>query len=706
MIRTRPDYMIFLMAVCSLALFFTEACSKKKESYEAFTPPIAKKIPKKLSLHGHTRVDNYYWMRERDNPEVIAYLEEENNYAKKVMADTEDLQEKLIDEFLHSEKQQDQPIPYRAGEYLYYERFEQGSDYPIYCRKKGSMEADEEIILDADRLAEGHDVFAMASFQISPRQDILAFGMDTTGDRDLFTFSFKDLETGDLLPDVIPDIHRLTAWANDNRTFFYIKNDNMYSHCLGTAISEDKFWVGDVSFLMKTKSNKFIVIFSTRYPYDWKGYLDANDAKGRINEIVPSKQGIQCVGLSHCKDRFYFLAAGRLMGIPVGSTYLDDESEVVFSAGDAEVEHFELFRDYLAIWERKNRITNLRVVSLLDGREHSLDFGESIYSVSSGQPRDFALRYFSNLDFNSHILRFEYSSPTAPNSIHEYDMETKKRVLVWPKKARPESDPNSYQADRLWARAEDGTQIPISLVYRKGIKKKRPNPLLLIGYGMYGVNEELRYSSEGLSLLDRGFVYAIAHVRGGGELPNWHKDGMLLEKKNSFTDFIACARYLVDKGYTDPDRLFAWGSSGGGLLMAGVVTIAPELFKGVIIEVPFLDIITTMIDEDQPDNRRELGNPDEKKYYEYMLSYAPYDNIEARKYPNLFVTAGFLDTHVQYWPAAKFVAKLRAMKTDRNLVLFKTYMTAGHNTAQGRLDQYKETALKYAFLLDLAGIRR
>jgi oligopeptidase B len=683
MIRTRPGYMIFLMAVCSLALVFMEACSKKRESYEAFTPPMAKKIPKSLSLHGHTRVDNYYWMRERDNPEIIPYLEEENNYAKKVMADTEDLQEKLIEEFLHSENQQNQPIPYRIGEYFYYERFEQGSEYPLYCRKKGSMEADEEIVLDADRLAEGHDVFALASLQISPGQDVLAFGVDTTGDRDY-----------------------LTAWSNDNRTFFYVRDGNLYSHCLGTAISDDKSWIDDVSFFMKTKSNKYILIFSTRYPYDWKGYLDVDDPKGRIIQIMPSQQRISCGGLSHRGNKFYFCDDGRLMEFPVGSTNLDNEAEGVFSAGDAEVENFDLFRDYLAIWERKKGITNLRVVSLMDEREHSLDFGESIYSVSSGQPRAFAFRNINNSDFNSHILRFRYSSPTAPDSFYDYNMETRERTVVWPTEAGQDFDPDTYRTERLWATAEDGTEIPISLIYRQGINSKGARPLLLEGYGMYGVSEELRYNSEGLSLLDRGFAYAIAHVRGGGELPNWHKDGMLLEKKNSFTDFIACARYLVDKGYADPERLFAWGSSGGGLLMAGVITMDPELFNGVIIDVPFLDIITTMIDENQLDNVRELGNPLEKKYYEYMLSYAPYENVEVRAYPNILVTSGFEDTHVGNWTAAKFVAKLRAVKTDRNLILLKTYMKGGHDTSLGRLEQYRETALKYAFLLDLAGIRK
>jgi oligopeptidase B len=701
--------MIIQVALLSVALFFIEACPRTQRSPEAFAPPIAKKMPKELSLHGHTRIDDYYWLRERDDPEVAAYLEAENDYTKKVMARTEDLQATLIDEFRDREQQPNLPIPYRKGDYFYYERFAQGSEYPVYFRKKGSMDADEDVILDAGRLAAEHDVFWLAPFQVSPAQDILAFGIDTHGDRDFFTFFFIDLKTGELLPDLIPDIHPLTAWSNDNRTFFYIRNNRMYSHCLGTALSDDKFYVDDVSFLSKTKSNRYILLFSTRYPYDWKGYVNADDPQGRIREIVSSQRGIQCFRMDHRGDKFYFLEDGRLKEIPVTSTKLDQESGIIFSRGDVEVEHFEVFEDHLVLWEKKNGMTDLRIISFTGGRDHDLVFSESIYSVSSGQPRSHALRNFSNSKFNSHVLRFGYSSPTVPDSIYEYDMETKKRVQVWPKKTDPAFDPNSYRTERLWAKAEDGAQIPISLVYRKEIKEKGASPLLLTGYGMYGVSEELRYNSERLSLLDRGFVCAIAHVRGGGELPDWHQEGMLLKKMNSFTDFITCARYLVDNGYADPDGLFAWGSSGGGLLMAGVVTIAPELFKGVIIEVPFLDIITTMIemiDEIQRDNRRELGDPDEMEYYESMLAYAPYDNIEARQYPNLLVTAGFLDAHVHYWPAAKFVAKMRAMKTDPNLVLLKTYMTAGHDTASGRSEQLRKTAFLYAFILDLAGIRR
>ncbi len=392
----------------------------------------------------------------------------------------------------------------------------------------------------------------------------------------------------------------------------------------------------------------------------------------------------------------------------MGSTKLEEASEAILPSEDVDIEHFEVFKDHLVLWEKKNGATNLHIVSLIDGMEHYLDFGESIYSVSDGQTRDLALRSLCNADFNSHILRYEYSSPTTPDSIYDYDMVTRKKKLVSQENMGPGFNPNNYQAERLWTTAEDGTRIPISLVFQKGIKKEGGNPLLLHGYGMYGVSEELGFSSFGLSLLNRGFIYAIAHVRGGGEFPSWHEEGMLLKKKNSFTDFIACARYLIDEGYTQQDRLVAYGSSGGGLLRAGVITMAPELCKGVIIKVPFVDIITTIIVEDQADNSRELGNPNEKEYYEYMLSYAPYENIEPREYPNILITAGFHDTHVYCWPAAKFTAKLRAMKTDNNRLLLKTYMKGGHGGAMfsGRLESFRERACEYAFLLNLAAIRK
>lgn len=707
-LHTKSGHKIFLIILLISAFFFTGGCSRRQKSLEKAIPPIVKKIPKELTLHGHTRIDDYYWLKERDNPEVIAYLEAENDYAKKAMAHTEHLQAKLIEEFQNLIEQPNQPVTYRKGDYLYYERFDKGKQYPVYCRKKVSMEVNEEVLLDAGQLAEGHDVFALADLQVSPGQDILAFGVDTTGDRDFYTFYFKDLKTGELLSDIIPDVHRLTAWANDNRTLYYVRNNRMYSHCLGTDPSEDKFFLEDVSFLYKTKSDRYVLIFSVHYPWDWKGYLDASDPTGQINEIIPPKLGYRCIWPEHSGDKFYFRNDGRLLEIPVGSAKLEEASEVILPSEDVDIGHFEVFKDHLVLWEKKNGATNLHIVSLIDGMEHYLDFAESIYSVSNGQTKDLALRPLCNADFNLHILRYGYSSPTTPRSIYDYNMVTRKKMLVSQENMGPGFDPNNYRAERLWTTAKDGTRIPISIVYRKGIKKEGGNPLLLDGYGMYGVSEELGFSSFGLSLLNRGFIYAIAHVRGGGEFPSWHKEGMLLKKKNSFTDFVACARYLVDQGYTHPDRLFASGSSGGGLLIAGVITMAPELFRGVIIEVPFLDIITTIVDEDQANNIRELGNPNEKEYYEYMLSYEPYENIEPREYPNILITAGFHDTHVYYWPAAKFTAKLRAMKTDHNRLLLKTYMKGGHGGAMfsGRFESFRERAYEYAFLLDLAGIRK
>jgi len=705
-IHLKSGYMIFAVVLLSFALFFTVACSSKHESDEIVTPPAAKKMPVELTIHGHTRIDDYYWLRERENPEVVAYLEAENYYATKVMAHTEDLQEKLIEEFRQRETQENQPIPYWRGDYFYYERFDPGSEYPVYCRKKGSMEADEEIILDADRLAEGHDFFMLGPLRLSPKQDILAYGFVTTGNSDFLTVYLKDLKTGELLPEVIPEANPNVAWANDNRTLFYVKNNRAYSHRLGTDLSEDRLVLDEVSYLKKSKSDKYILIFSTLGPWIWRGYLDADDPMGQIYEIVRPEPGQSSFQLEHREEKFYFLSSyqvpnNRLMEIPVGSTRLEEASELVAPREDVDIEYLEVFKNYIVLQERKRGLIRIHVISLKDGEEHYINFGEPVYSVSIKE---------NDYNFNGTILRYGYSSMTTPKSNYEYNMETREKVLVSQQKIGLGFDSKNYRSERLWATAEDGTRIPISLVHREGLKKDGGNPLLLEGYGMYGSSQKAGFPLSELSLLDRGFIYAIAHVRGGRELgQRWHREGRLLNKKNSFTDFIACARYLINNGYTRPDRLFASGSSGGGLLMGGVVTMAPDLFKGVIIDVPYLDIISMILDPTLPYtvvHYDELGNPNNPEHYEYMLSYAPYDNIEAREYPNLLVTAGFLDTHVQYWPAAKFVAKLRARKTDQNLILLKTYMTAGHITTPGRLEQFRERAFKYAFLLDLAGIRR
>ena len=674
-------------------------------------PPVAKVIPKKLEKHGNVRIDNYYWLKERDNPEVVAYLEAENDYAEKVMTHTKDLQAKLVEEFSSLYEKREQPVPYKKGDYLYYERYEKDRQYPLYCRKKGSMKADEEVLIDVDQLAKDHDNFALAPLEVSPEQNILAYGVDTTGNRNIWTFYFKDLKTGELLPEVIRQTHHLTAWANDNRTFFYVRKNQVYRHLLGTDPSEDKFLLENIGYLYKSKSAKYILMFSALGPWEWKGYLDADDPMGNFKEVVPPKQGYKCFRLEHSGDKFYFLSNG-LMEIPVGSTKLEDASVVISPRDDVNIDHLEVFKDHLVLKKTKNGLSQLHIISLEDGKEHFVDFGEPVYSVSAFRLGGFELGSFSNAEFNSHILRYNYSSLTTPKSNYDYNMATREQVLVGQEQVGSGFDPSNYQSERLWAIAEDGVKIPISLVYRKGIKKDGGNPLLLDGYGMWGSSQEAGFIGIQLSLLDRGFICATAHVRGGSELGDrWYAEGRLLKKKNSFTDFVSCARYLIDKGYTHPERLFASGISGGGLLMAGVITMAPELFKGVIIKVPDVDIITRILEEDlsyNPGNYYdELGNPNKKEHYEYILSYAPYDNIEAREYPNILITAGFHDTRVHYWQPSKLAAKLRANKTDQNILLLKTNMTGGHGGAMfsGRLESYKEIACEYAFLLNLAGIR-
>ncbi len=704
-LHTKSGHRIFIIIpfVCSFVIMVN--CTRRQATSEKVLPPLAKRVPKVLSLHGHTRIDDYYWLREKENPEVMAYLDAENDYSKRVMSHTVHLQDVLIEEFQSLSEQPSQPVTYKKGDYIYYNRFDKEKLYPVYCRKKEFAEAEEDVLLDANLLAVGHDVFALAEMQISPGQDVLAYGIDTIGDRDFFTFYFKDLKTGKLFSDVIPDAHHLTAWANDNKTFFYVKDSRMYGHRLGTDLSEDKIYAENVSFLYKTKSDQYVVIFSNRHPWKWQGYIDADNPNAPVIEVMSTKPDTQCFRLEHIGEKFYFLDNGILKEIQVGNKKLDDEAKAIFHQEGITIGSFEVFKNHLALWVKTDSKKKVRIISLIDGKEHYMDFGESIYTVSEGIPRDFALRSFSNAEFNSHLLRYTYSSPTTPDSIYDYNMTTGKKTLVSQNKMGSQFDPNDYQSERLKATAEDGTQIPISIVYHKNIKKDGGNPLLLEGYGMYGVSESLDFSIYGLSLLNRGFILGIAHVRGGGELPGWHTEGMLQKKMNSFTDFITCARYLINQDYTHPNRLFAKGSSGGGLLIAGVITMAPELFKGVIIGVPFIDIITTMIDEDQADNIRELGNPMEKAHYDYMLTYAPYENIETREYPNILITAGFYDTHVYYWPAAKFTAKLRAKKTDSNLLLLRTNMAGGHGGSKfsGRLESLREMAYEYAFLLDHSG---
>jgi oligopeptidase B len=676
-------------------------------------PPKAKLQLTRLVQHGHERRDYYYWLRERDNPDVIAYLNAENAYADAVMAPFKSLEEKLFNEMKARIKQTDLSVPYKMDDYYYYTRYEEGKEYPIYCRRRGSMEAPEEVMIDGNAMAQGHAYFAVGSTAVSFGQDILAFTVDTVGRR-LYTIRFKNLSTGEMLPDEIRSTTANIAWANDNRTLFYTKQDpttlrphRIYRHALGTDPSQDVlvFEEKDETFschVFRTKSKRFIMIASTQTLSSEYRFVDASTPEGTFKVFLPRERNHE-YAVDHFGNHFYIRTNDRaknfrLMRTPLSDTRKSAWRNVILHRKDVLLEDFEIFRDHLVLTERKNGLRRLRVLPWVGSGEHYIPFDEPTYAVAVDL----------NPDFNTHLLRFRYQSLITPQAVYDYDMAARTKKLLKQDEVLGGYDPTQYESERRYARAQDGTLVPISMVYKKGIRKDGKNPLLLYGYGSYGISTDATFASSRLSLLDRGFIYAIAHVRGGQELGrDWYEEGKLLKKKNTFTDFIACAQYLIDEQYTAPDRLFAMGGSAGGLLMGAVINMAPQLFKGVVALVPFVDVVTTMLDETIPLTTAEYdewGNPHEKEYYDYMLSYSPYDNVEAKAYPNLLVMAGLHDSQVQYWEPAKWVAKLRAMKTDNNLLLLKTNMDAGHSGASGRFRRLRETAFQYAFLLRLAGI--
>ena len=677
------------------------------------TPPQAKVLPTKLEKHGHQRIDNYYWLNKRDNPEVLAYLTAENEYAKAAMAHREGLEEALFEEIRGRIKQTDLSVPYKLDDYFYYTRFEEGKEYPLYCRKLRTLEADEELMLDVNVVAEGHEYCSVGGLAISFGQGILAYAVDTQGRR-IYTIWFKDLGSGESLPDMIPEVTGNLAWANDDRTLFYSKQDpatlrsfQIYRHSLGTEGGQDElvYEETDETFstsVLKTKSKRYLMITSHQTVSTEYRYLDANDPLGEFQVLVPRERDHE-YDVDHYQDAFYirtnFRAKNfRLMTTTVGKPGKEHWQEMIPHREDVLLESFELFQDYLVVEERKQGLIQLRVLPWKGGDEHYLDFGEPTYLAFLGE----------NPEFDTPLLRFVYTSMTTPNSVFDYNMATREKTLLKQEEVLGGFDTTHYQTERLWASARDGMQVPISLVYRKGLEKNGKNPLLLYGYGAYGASMDASFSSSRISLLDRGFVFAIAHVRGGEELGReWYERGKLLNKKNTFADFIDCAEYLLREGYTNQERLFAMGGSAGGLLMGAVVNMRPDLFKGVVAQVPFVDVVTTMLDSNIPlttGEYDEWGDPNQKNYYQYILSYSPHDNVQAKAYPHLLVTAGLHDSQVQYWEPAKWVAKLRAIKTDENLVLLKTTMDAGHGGLSGRFRRFKELAFIYAFLLDLAGI--
>lgn len=705
--------MVFLIIFLVTASFSTGSCVRKEESAEIITPPKAEKVPKELTAHGHTRIDNYYWLNERDNPKVIAYLEAENSYRDDVMEPTEELQSKLYKEIIDRIKQEDQSVPYFDNGYYYYWRYEKGEEYRIHARKKETMDADEEIMLHVPEMAKGYSFYNVGGLSVSEDNRYIAFGVDTLSRRK-YTIHFKDLLTGETLADRLSNTTGRAVWANDNMTVFYTTKDStlrahkVMKHVLGTNPSEDAeiYHEKDNTFsvyVYKTKSDKYIVLASYHTLSTEMKLIDADNPHERYS-VFQKRERDHEYSIFHHTDKFYVLTNWkaknfRLMETRVGETAKRYWKEVIPHRKDVLLENVTVFKDYLVLGERKDGIRQIRILNLNDQSDHYIKFEEEAYVAF---PSD-------NHEFDTDILRYRYTSLTTPFSTFDYDMSSREDTLLKREEVGGEFDPDDYQSERLWATVRDSTRVPISLVYRRGLTKEGQNPLLLYGYGSYGASMDPYFRSTRLSLLNRGFVFAIAHIRGGSEMGRyWYEDGKLLEKKNTFTDFIDCAEFLIDQRYTNADKLFAMGGSAGGLLIGAVVNMRSDLFKGVIAAVPWVDIITTMLDEAIPLTTSEFdewGDPKDKEYYEYMVSYSPYDNVEAKDYPAMLVTTGLHDSQVQYFEPAKWVAKLRDLKTDDNIIVLDVDMESGHGGASGRFKRHKRTAMEYAFMLHLLGLK-
>ncbi|MCC6862015.1 MAG: S9 family peptidase [Bryobacterales bacterium] len=679
---------------------------------EAPRPPVAKVIPRKITMHGETRVDNYFWLREKENPEVIAYLEAENAYYRAMMKPAESLREQLFQEIVGRIKQTDLSVPTREDDFYYYSRTVEGRNYPILCRKRGSLEAPEEVMLDLNQLAEGQKYFRLGISEVSPDHRLLAYSVDNAGD-EVYTIQVKDLATGKLLPDRIPNTYYTFAWAADNRTFFYTTLDSAkrpyraWRHTLGTTGADklvyeekdEKFYLR----LSKSRSKQYLFINLASFTTSETRYLPAGEPNGSFRPIEPRRQDIE-YDVEHHGEVFYIRTNDgakdfRLVEAPVKDPGRGNWREVIPHRPKVYLEGVEAFRDHLVLMERADAQVRLRVRDLKTGESHYVDAPETVYSLFPA----------SNPEFNTTRFRFNYSSLITPPSVFEYDMAARRRTLLKQQEVLGGYDPAKYETERIFATAPDGQRVPVSLVYRKGLKKDGSNPALLYGYGSYGSSANPAFSSERLSLLDRGFVYAIGHIRGGSDLGRtWHDGGKMLHKKNTFTDFIACAEALIGQGYTSKERLAIMGGSAGGLLMGAVVNLRPDLFKAVLAMVPFVDVLNTATDPSLPltvIEYEEWGNSNIRKYFDYIKSYSPYDNVRRRQYPHMLITAGLNDPRVSYWEPAKWTAKLRTMKAGDNLLLLRTNMASGHGGASGRYDRWKEIAEDYSFLLHVLGVK-
>ena len=696
---------VYLLIFCGLASLLVLNCARRIE------PPVAKRIPKYDTLFGDVRVDYYYWLRDRENPEVIEYLRAENKYTEKIMADTKRLRERLFKELKSHIKETDESVPVKYGDYYYYTRYEEGKQYPIYCRKKGSLEANEEVYLDVNQLAKGKEYFRVSSLTLSPNHQFLAYVADTTG-REKFTLYIKDLETGEILPDRIPDVYYGLAWANDNKTIFYTTLDStlrpyrLYRHVVGTDPSEDilvyqenngKYYLS----VRKSRSGRFIFLELNSEITSEIWYLDADNPSERFKVIKPREYGVE-YKVAHQGDFFYITANKDAVNFKVVKTPVEapgekNWEEFIPHDKDRMIYGIDAFKNHLVMSYRENGLRKLKVIEVDSKKEYDIPVDEEVYTITLGD----------NPEYDTDVIRYVYNSLVTPRTVYDFRISTGEKELK-KRQEVPGYDMSEYETKRIWVIARDGKKIPVSLVWKKGFKADGTHPCYLYGYGSYGSVIDPRFSSNRLPLLNRGFLYAIAHIRGGGALGRqWYLDGKLLKKKNTFFDFIDVAEYLIRQKYTSRDRLVISGGSAGGLLMGAVTNMRPDLFKVVIAKVPFVDVLNTMLDPSIPltvIEYDEWGNPNEKDYYFYIKSYSPYDNVEPKEYPNMLVTAGLHDSRVQYWEPAKWVAKLRHNKKDNNLLLLKTNMSAGHFSYSGRYDYLKDIAFEYAFIFKVLGI--
>ena len=678
-------------------------------------PPVADVHAVIHEKHGDVRVDHYHWLRERDNPAVIEYLEAENTYTKAVLAHTEELQGELFAEMKSRIQETDESVPVAHGGYFYYYREEEGKQYRLYCRKQGNMEAAEQVLIDLNAEAEVHDYLRMGNYAVSPDHSLLAFALDTNG-AETYTLRVKDLESGELLPDRIENTYYGLEWGNDNRTLYYTTLDQaqrpykLHRHRLGDEISADEvvYREQDERFFLrvyKAKSTRYIFCALESAVTSEVHALDADDPSAQPRLLQPRVQDMEYYVTHHRdeagEERFFIVTNWaaenfRVMEAPVHASARENWREVLPHRQQVMVERVEPFQDFLVVWEREGGLTHISIHDCKGATVHRIEQPESVYTVSPGQ----------NPEFSSRTLRYHYTSLVSPRTVFEYRMTDRTRTLR--KQDEIEGyDPAAYTTKRMWATAPDGVQVPISLVCPADLKQNGRNPCLLIGYGSYGLSYDPSFSSSQVSLLQRGFVVAFAHSRGGGEMGRqWKEDGKYLQKKNTFTDFIACAEHLVAEQYTSSQRLVISGRSAGGLLMGAVTNMRPDLFAGVVAGVPFVDVVNTMLDPTIPltvIEWEEWGNPNDPAFYHYIKSYSPYDNVAAKDYPAILATAGLNDPRVQYWEPAKWVAKMRAHKTNDKPLLLKTEMGAGHFSQSGRYDSLKETAFEYAFMLDVVG---